>query len=544
VLKTEIPEEKARTPSMAKVPFHLSKRWTWVLGSIGAVILIIAVLSYLISSETVRRYTEQRMNRHLQEYTVQVGRAYFHPLAFSLVLEDLTLIQNANPDPPLASIKGLHARVHWRELLKAHLVGEFEIDRPKLYINLKNIRKEEESKVPLKKKGWQDALQSIYPLKINVFRIRGGDVTYVDEGPYKPLRASQINLRASNIRNIRSPEHVYPSSFHLEGRIFDKGRITLDGRANFLQKPRVGFKADLDLEDMDLSYFEPITNRGNVSVRKGTVSAKGDLEYAPRITEVNLKNLHIKGVDIDYFHLPQTAEAEKKRMGRAAEKAKELSDKPTSKIRIGVLKIENSSFGYVNRTTKPNYRVYLNQTEVTLKDFSNQFVEGPATLEMRGKFMGYGDTRVTGAFRPETKTPDFNLNVAIENTQMPAMSDLFRAYGNFDVKAGLFSFYSELTIKGGMINGYLKPQFKDMKVYDRREESEKNLFHKLYVGLVGGISKLLENPRTGVATKAEISGPVASPETSSWQIILNLIQNAFFKSILPGFEKEVSPPEK
>jgi len=295
---------------------------------------------------------------------------------------------------------------------------------------------------------------------------------------------------------------------------------------------------------MDLSYFKPITNRRNISVQSGTVSAKGSLEYTPRLTEVNLKNLDINGVVVDYLHLPHTAEVEKERIEQAAEKAKELSDKPTTKIRIGVLKIENSSFGYVNRTTKPNYRVYFNQTEVTLKNFSNQFVEGPATLEMKGKFMGTGDTRMIGTFRPEAKNPDFNLNIAIENTQMPAMSDLFRAYGNFDIKSGLFSFYSELTIKGDTIDGYLKPHFKDMKVYDRREDREKSLFHKLYVGLVGGISKLLENPRTGVATKADISGFLASPETSTWQIIINLIQNAFFKSILPGFEKEVNKSEK
>ena len=68
----------------------------------------------------------------------------------------------------------------------------------------------------------------------------------MDEGPYKPLHASRINLRASNIRNIRSPEHVYPSSFHLEGKIFDKGALTLDGRANFLLEPHLGLKADLN----------------------------------------------------------------------------------------------------------------------------------------------------------------------------------------------------------------------------------------------------------------------------------------------------------
>ena len=182
---------------------------------------------------------------------------------------------------------------------------------------------------------------------------------------------------------------------------------------------------------------------------------------------------------------------------------------------------------------------------MTLKNFSNQFAEGPATLELKGKFMGTGDASVTGTFRPEKKAPDFNLNVAIENTQMPAMNDLFRAFGNFDIKEGLFSFYSELAIKGDTVSGYVKPIFKNMKVYDRREVSQKNLFHKLYVGLVGGISKLLENrPRQEVATKADISGPIGSPKTSTWQIIIKLMQNAFIKSILPGFEKEVSQPEK
>ena len=530
---------------MAKSPFHLSRRWAWILGITLAVILIISGLSSFIHSEALCRYAERQMNRHLKGYKVQVGRAYFHPIAFSLELEDLTLIQEAKPDPPVAKINRLYASVHWREILTANLVGDFLIDHPKLYINLKNIRKEEESKVPLKQKGWQQALESVYPLKVNVFRIRGGELTYEDEGPYKPLHLSGVNFHASNIRNIRSPEYTYPSPVRLEGKIFDKGTITLDGRANFLLEPHLGFKGDVNLVDMDLGYFKPITNRRNISVEKGTLSAKGDLEYSPKMTAVNLKNLEIKGVHVDYLHLPQTAEVEKERTQKAAQAANELSNVPTSKIRINMLKVKGSSFGYINRTSNPNYRLFIDDAEATLKNFSNQFVEGPATLELKGKFMGTGDTSVTGTFRPETGAPDFNLNVVIENTQMPAMNNFFRAFGNFDIKAGLFSFYSELTIKGDTVNGYVKPLFKDMKVYDRREESQKGLFHKLYVGLVGGASKLLENkPRGEVATKADISGPIGSPKTNTWQIIINLMQNAFIKSILPGFEKEASKPEK
>jgi uncharacterized protein DUF748 len=455
------------------------------------------------------------------------------------------LTQNVSPNPPVANIEGLSATVHWRALLRLRLVGDFLIDRPRLYINLKNVRKEEESKVPLKEKGWQEALESIYPLKINVFTIHDGSLTYKDEGPYEPLHLTGVNFHASNIRNIRSPEHTYPSSLRLEGKIFGKGTLTLDGYANFLLEPHLGFKGDVELVDMDLGYFKPITNRGNISVDKGTLSAKGDLEYTPQSTVVNLKNLEIRGVHVDYLHLPPTAEVEKERVQKAAQTAKELSNAPTSKIRIRELKIKDSAFGYVNRTSNPNYRLFIDHAEATLKNFSNQFTEGQATLELKGKFMGMGETRVSGTFRPETNNPDFNLNVAIENTEMTAMSDLFRTFGSFDIKAGLFSFYSELTIKGDMVKGYVKPLFKDMKVSDQRTGSQKGFFHKLYIGIVNDASKLLENrPRGEVATKADISGPIASPKTSTLQIIINLVRNAFIKSILPGFEKEASQSGK
>jgi len=80
-------------------------------------------------------------------------------------------------------------------------------------------------------------------------------------------------------------------------------------------------------------------------------------------------------------------------------------------------------------------------------------------------------------------------------------------------------------------------------VYDERQDREKNVFRKMYEGLVGGISSLLTNrPRGEVATRTSVSGDIESPQTSTWETILRLVQNAFFKAILPGFEREVSRP--
>jgi len=121
------------------------------------------------------------------------------------------------------------------------------------------------------------------------------------------------------------------------------------------------------------------------------------------------------------------------------------------------------------------------------------------------------------------------------------MNDVLRSYGDFDVSAGVFSLVTELHINNHTISGYIKPFFKDMQVYDRRTDKKRGFFHQMYEMMVGGVATLLENrSHQEVATKADIKGPVGNPETSTWQIIAELMKNAFFKAILPSFEKEAT----
>ncbi|MGE5283967.1 MAG: DUF748 domain-containing protein [Actinomycetota bacterium] len=526
---------------MANARLPMSRFWKWVLGIVGSLVLLTIVLSYFIQNDALRRHAERQMNRHLTDYTVRVGKAYFHPIGLSLDLDNLVLIQNAIPDPPVASIKRLHASVYWTALIKGKLVGDFLIDQPKLYINLKQARKEAESKTSLEQKGWQDALEAVYPLKIDVFRIRNGELTYVDQGPYKPLQASGIFLHATNIRNIFSPNHIYPSPVKLEATLFEKGKLSLDGHANFLQKPRVGFKGEVDLRGIDLGYFRPIAERENLTVRKGVLSANGSMEFAPKNTDVHMKAIEFEGLDADYDLRPETVAKKQEQVEIATTTAKEMSNAPTSKIRVDVLKITQGTLGYMNRKTDPNVRIYTDHIEASFKDFSNQLAEGPSEFRMRGRFMGSGDTRVTGTFRPESKNPNLGLKIAIDNTDMKAMSGIFQAYGKFDIKKGEFSFFSEMTIRNNRVQGYVKPIFKNMEVTDMRTPEQKGLFHKLYVGAVKVVvTKILKNrPLQQVATETDISGPLEGPSTNTAQIIVNLIRNAFFKAILPGFEQEV-----
>jgi len=82
--------------------------------------------------------------------------------------------------------------------------------------------------------------------------------------------------------------------------------------------------------------------------------------------------------------------------------------------------------------------------------------------------------------------------------------------------------------------------FRDVKVYDPGHDRHKPVLKKLYERVVQGTSKLLENgPRDEVATRVDISGRLEQPDAGTLAAVLRLVQNAFFRAILPGFDHEV-----
>jgi hypothetical protein len=517
-----------------------SRAVRWGVGIPVALALVLYITSFFLD-EPLRSITEKKINRDLKGYSVRLPELHIQLIGFSVTLKGLTVLQQAHPDPPIASFPILKAGINWREVLSGRLVAKLTLDRPKININLLQLRSEAASEASLKEGGWQQAVEHLYPLKINTLTINDGTVTYVDQDPKRPLVLSHLNLQATNIRNIRLPDQVYPSSFHLDTAIFDSGHGSIDGAANFLAEPYPGIKGRLKLEKVPIDYFNTVIARANLSIHGGVLRATGDAEYSPTVKNAHLEYLTIEGMKLDYIHSQRTAGAEKKRAVIVGKTARELSNKPGILIRADQLSLTGCTLGMVNEAARKPYRVFLADTDLQMSNFSNQFSQGPAQMRLKAKFMGSGITTASGNFRPEKGGSDFDLHVKIENTRLTAMNDLLRAYGNFDVSAGAFSLTSELHVKNKAISGYIKPFFKNIKVYDRRKDKGQGIFHQAYEMLVGGVAKLLENwPRQEVATKADITGSLENPETSTWQIVVGLIRNAFFKAILPSFEKEVT----
>lgn len=516
------------------------RRWFWLLGTLALLALLVYGVARSLD-EPVRRYMETEANRRLTGYTVRIPVLRVHLWKAAVEVNDASVVQDAVPDPPLIHMERFLTRLDWRALLHRRLVADLTFDRPTVVVNLKQVRAEATSDVPLKERGWQEALEALaLDLKINQLRILDGKVTYVDAGPYKPLQVSRLNVSAENIRNIRSTERVYPSELHVEAVVFDAGQVWLDGRADFLAEPHPGMDVALRLDDVQLDYFTPITNRYNLSVRNGRLSLSGLVEYAPTVVRLMLERVLIQGVALDYTHTPHTAQAEQARVEQTARTAKQIANAPAVQLRIDRLDVVKSTFGFLNRAASPPYRVMLTDADIRLERLSNQTRDGRASANLTGQLMGSGPTRVTAALQPQTSSADLDLTAQIEGADLGRLSDVVRAYSGIDVRTGQLSVFADLTMRGGTINGYVKPLVRDVQVGSAADAGPGR---RVYEALLETAARVLKNHSRGeVATVIDLSGPIGHPQISRWKTGGRLLRNAFFRPIIPGFEEK--RPEK
>ena len=503
----------------------------------GILVLLIAaayVVAYRLD-EPIRREMEQRLNASLEGYGVTIGAADFHPLGFGLDLEDLVVVQKAAPDPPVARIDEIEASVQWRALVSGALVADVALVRPVLRVTRRQAAREVEDPVPIEERGWQEAVQEVYPLEINELRVVDGDVTYVAGPEADPVRVEWLSLVARDIRNVRTDDDPYPSPIALHARTLGDARIDVEGAADFLAVPHPTVRADVRIAHLDLGRIAPLAREVGLEPRAGTVAARGRVEYAAERQVVALEEVTLHGLDVDYRRDPA---ARVDLVEAAAEGATTPARASETVVRIGHLEIADGTVGLVDVAADPAYRLFLTDLDLSVRRFSNERGAPPGEAELDGRFMGSGDTHAVAHFTPAAARADFDLALEIGPTQLQTMNDLWRAYGNFDVAGGTFAFYSALDVEDGRIDGYVKPIFSGLDVYDREQDREDNLFVQAYESLLGGIASLLENrPRDTVATETDLSGSIENPETSTLQVVVGLVRHAFFQAILPGLER-------
>ena len=148
--------------SLREIFRSLPKWGRWVTGISALLILILLglfIASYFLD-EPLRGAMENKMNGNLKGYSVRLPKVHFQLVGFSMTLKGLTVSQKAHPDPPIAYFPVLRASIIWHEILAGKLVAKFMLDRPEIRIDQRQLKSEAASPVPLKKQGWQQAVEA------------------------------------------------------------------------------------------------------------------------------------------------------------------------------------------------------------------------------------------------------------------------------------------------------------------------------------------------------------------------------------------------
>jgi hypothetical protein len=509
----------------------------------GALVLIIVLALCFVDAllaEPMRGWAERTMNSKLKGYTVHIARVRPHLWRLGFDLDNLVLVQNTHPDPPVADFSALKFSMVVMDLVRFKVAGDLIIERPALHINLIQIEEEARTYVSLKDRGWQSAVESIYPIKLNQVRVQDGSLLYLsNRTASKPLQLTKVFMVISNVRNIVSVKGAYPSPVTLEGVLFDTGKVQFKGAADFLHKPYAAAMGQIYMDRVPLERLDPFAKELQLITTGGLLSVNGSVEYTPEAQVAHLSDVLIENLRLDYVTSNATKALELKHAREAVKLAERVRNAPKLLLQIDTLKLTNSQLGFVNEATTPNYHLFMSDMNLELKNLSNHADHIRSEFHAQGTFMGSGITVVSGSARSTAGPADFDVRLKLDNAKLTDLNGFLMAYTGMDVAAGLFSVYTEITVKDGKVDGYIKPMIRNLKIYEKQKDKDKSFVRRVEMHLLQFLADIFKNRSTQeVATEVRISGSINDPKAGEWGAIGKLIGNAFSHAVLPGFHDD------
>jgi hypothetical protein len=211
-------------------------------------------------------------------------------------------------------------------------------------------------------------------------------------------------------------------------------------------------------------------------------------------------------------------------------------------IRINRLAVNDGQIHYVDQTKQPLVDVPLTAVYAEAKNLTNEPDAGvllPATVELKSKLYD-GLFSINVKLDPLNKIPTFDINATLTKTNMVHLNPFFKAYANFDLKAGNMSMYTEFAAKDNKFAGYVKPLITDLDVV-QFEREEGNVLQIGWEALIGSTAEVFQNQRKDqLATKVPIEGSFKKPDIGIFEAIWAVLGNAFISALKPALDNSIS----
>jgi hypothetical protein len=204
--------------------------------------------------------------------------------------------------------------------------------------------------------------------------------------------------------------------------------------------------------------------------------------------------------------------------------------------------IQNGSVHFRAYQSQKPVDVYLSHVDATIDDLGNirdQTNPMVTKVQATGLAMDQAALQCKMTLDPFSYRPTFHLALRLLGLDVTRLNDLALRYGKFDFKRGWFDLVLEADSKEGQVKGYVKPLFRNLKVFSLAQDiKEDNVLQFFWQALVGGATTAFKNfPRHQFGTLIPFTGDASGTTTTDILATLgNLFRNAFVRAYLPRLE--------
>lgn len=185
--------------------------------------------------------------------------------------------------------------------------------------------------------------------------------------------------------------------------------------------------------------------------------------------------------------------------------------------------------------------VYLSQVQASIDNLGNIFDETRplvSTVQATGLVMDQAKFEFKMSLDPFSYRPTFQMAMRLLGLDVTKLNSLARNYGKFDFERGWFDLVIESEAAEGQIKGYVKPLFRNLKIFSTEDLKDENLLKAFWQALLGTITAIFKNqPRDQFGTLIPFSGDLSGATTTDiLATIGNVLRNAFVRAYLPRQE--------
>ncbi|MBS1659539.1 MAG: DUF748 domain-containing protein [Bacteroidetes bacterium] len=211
-------------------------------------------------------------------------------------------------------------------------------------------------------------------------------------------------------------------------------------------------------------------------------------------------------------------------------------------FKLNRFEIFNGEIHYRDFYSSPKVDIFTKNVHILAENLSNARHQKellPSPIEATADVYG-GKATLHMKMDALNKAPTFEAKAELVGLELSNLNPFLQAYGNFDVKQGDISIYTEAAARDYAIKGYTKPIIKDLKVINWQEDKDHPL--KLaYKAVISAVTWVFKNhSKDQLATRAEFEGNLKDPDINVWYIVGQLLRNAFIQALYPSLENSIN----